>query len=94
MAGELITLGWMTPWRAIKVALQSEKSRNGLQKPLGPLFHQGHAIAQVGVCFKRNNSCFDSVQQGSGKKLRTATGKKSGDWIFDCVSRTSPAKFF
>ncbi len=83
MVGELITLGWLTPWRTMQVALQSEKSRNGLQNPLGLLFHQGHATAQVGVCFKRNNSSFAARLPHRRKKLRTAAGKKSGEWFFD-----------
>jgi hypothetical protein len=95
MACELLTLamGEATPWRAIKVALQSEKSRNGLQNPLGKLFHQGHATAQVDVCFKRNNLCFAGRLPWGLKKLRTAACKKSGDLDFrggtDAEARSS-----
>lgn len=75
MVGELITLGWMMPWRTMKVALQSEKSRNGLQNPLVTLFHLGHATAQVGWCFKRNNSCFAARLPNRRKSCRRRLAK-------------------
>jgi hypothetical protein len=41
------------------------------------LFHLGYLAAQVGLCFKMNNSCFSRTLLGAEKKLRGTVSEKN-----------------